>query len=319
MPAKLIDGKKIAEEILLDLKKKISALPRPPGLAVILIGNNPASHLYVRNKKRACEKIGIVFHDYLCRGGVCPNTSEEKVLEMIDFLNNDQSIDGIIVQLPIPKKFDTAKIINAVLPEKDVDGFHPVNKEKFLNNQPGIISPLVQAINAAIQSTGRDLTGKNAVIIANNELYSQTRKKDLGNLGLKVKIITPSDNLEAETKKADVLVAILGRPNLIKKSMVKPGAIVIDVGTNLIDRNKPRAFSDSLINANENQGEKMRGKWAGDVDPEVAEAADYLTPVPGGIGPLTVAMLLKNVCELAERNQNNNKARFASEAWRAIK
>ena len=281
MTAKLIDGKNFADNILLKLKGKISQLNRPPGLAVVLLGDDSASQLYARNKKRAAEKIGIAFHSYFCNDEFCSSTTEKEILEMIDFLNADPTIDGIIVQLPIPKKFNTEKIINQIDPKKDVDGFHPQNKKNFLAGKPCIIPPLMQAIDDALKATKEDLSGKTAVVVTNNPIYSDTRKKEFEDLGMKVEIVKPEKDLVIKTRNADVLVVILGQENLIKKSMVKAGAIVIDVGTNLLGKNK----------------------WAGDVDPEVAEVAGWLSPVPGGIGPLTVAFLLKNVYDLAKMNQ----------------
>ncbi len=279
MTAKIINGKEIAENILIDLRKKISELNRAPGLAVVLVGNDEASKLYVRNKKNACLKVGINFYDYLCGDAYFKDVSEEQILEVIDYLNKDKDIDGIIVQLPLPKKFDTEKIINQIDPKKDVDGFTKINKEKFLKDQPGIVSPLMQAIAEAIKSTQENLNGKKAIIISNNEAYSLTRKKDLENLGLKTEIIKPGNGMEEKIKEADVLVVIVGQAGLIKKEMIKPGAIVIDVGTNLV--------ADKL--------------WVGDVEVEALETAGFITPVPGGIGPLTVAMLLKNVYEASSK------------------
>ncbi|MFA6410585.1 MAG: tetrahydrofolate dehydrogenase/cyclohydrolase catalytic domain-containing protein, partial [Candidatus Buchananbacteria bacterium] len=180
--AKIIDGKEIADKILLDLKSKISQLKRAPGLAVILIGNDSASELYVRNKQKASQKIGIEFHSYLCSNKYFPHITEKEILEMIDFLNNDPTVDGIIVQLPIPEKFDTQKIINRISPKKDVDGFHPENKKKFLAGKPGIIPPLMQAINESLLFTGQNLKGKNAVVIVNNPIYSDTREKEFTDL-----------------------------------------------------------------------------------------------------------------------------------------
>ncbi len=280
--AKIIDGKTIAEKILLGLKNEISKLKRPPGLAVILIGEDEASKLYVRNKKRACEKVGIIFHSYFCGGEFCPNSTENEILKMIDFLNNDPSIDGIIVQLPIPKKFNVKKIIERISPVKDVDCFTEKNKKKYLAGKKFITSPLILAVEEALKHTDQNLKGKEALIVAKNPTYSEMRKKDLEKLGLKTNITSVNSTLSEKTKKADVLVAILGQSNLIKKSMTKPGAIVIDIGTNLVSEKK----------------------WTGDVDPKVAEVASWLTPVPGGIGPLTVAFLLKNTVELAKKNQN---------------
>ncbi len=177
----LIDGKAIAEKILLELKGKVALLKRKPGLAVILIGDDPASQLYVKNKKRAGQKVGIIFHDYLCGNKFYPNISEEEILATIDFLNNDPKIDGIIIQLPIPKKFDTEKIINRISPEKDVDGFQQ-NKKEVLENKPAIVSPLIQAINTAITATGENLAGKKAVIVAKNPNFNEARKEALAQL-----------------------------------------------------------------------------------------------------------------------------------------
>ncbi|MFA6382199.1 MAG: bifunctional 5,10-methylenetetrahydrofolate dehydrogenase/5,10-methenyltetrahydrofolate cyclohydrolase [Candidatus Buchananbacteria bacterium] len=281
MPAQIIDGKTIAENILLDLKTKITGLKRQPGLAVILVGDDPASHLYVKNKKKAAQKIGVVFNDYYCGQKCCPQATAKEVLEMIDFLNNDQAIDGIIVQLPLPKNFDREKIINQISPAKDVDGFHSQNQKDYLADQSPITPPLIGAVNEALKATGQNLAGKNAVIVAKGEIFAEALKKDLENQGLKVKISKPDRALAGLTKQADVLVVILGQKKFITKNMVKPEAIIIDIGTNLIGENK----------------------FVGDASPEVAEVAGFLTPVPGGIGPLTVAMLLKNVYELAKNNQ----------------
>lgn len=278
--AQLINGKILANEILLDLKSKIAQLNRPPGLAVVLIGDDEASLLYINNKKKAAQKIGIEFHNYLCGEKCYPNITEKEILEMIDFLNNDSTIDGIIIQLPIPKKFNTKKIIEKVDPKKDVDGFHPKNSS--------IVSPLIQAVNISIASTKKNLENKNAVIVAKNPIFSEGLKTNLEKQGLKTKIVKPDENVETETKKADVLIVILGQKHFIKKSMVKPDAIVVDIGTNLIS---------SL-----NSARDKKNKWTGDVDPKVAEVASWLTPVPGGIGPLTVACLLKNTFEVAKGN-----------------
>jgi len=281
MSAQLIDGKALAEQTLLWLKSQIAQLTQPPGLAVILIGDDPASKLYVRNKKLAAEKIGITFHSYFCGGACLPDVSEKEILETIDFLNNDPTIDGIIVQLPIPKKFDTQKIINRINPEKDVDGFHPKNQKEFMAGQPTLVPPLIQAVSAALTATQENLKNKNTIIISKNPIFSEPLKKYLFDQGLKTKVIEPNQGLANETKKADVLITIIGQKHLIKKTMVKPDAIVIDAGTNLVSENK----------------------WTGDVDPKVAAVAGFLTPVPGGIGPLTVAFLLANTCQLA-KNKN---------------
>ena len=273
--AQLINGKIISEKILLELKDEVSNLNRPPGLAVILIGDNQASLRYVKKKKKACHEIGINFHEYLCGGKLCPNTTEKEIIEMIEFLNKDVNTDAIIVQLPIPKKFDTQKIINAIDPKKDVDGFHPKNQKK-----PIVVSPLIQAINEALKKTREKLDGKNVLIVSKNPIFANPLKQSLEKQGLKTKLIKPDEKLAEITKLSDILITVAGRPGLIKKSMVKPGAIVIDAGTTLVEKNT----------------------WKGDVDPKVSEVASWFTPVPGGVGPLTVAYLLKNTIELAKIN-----------------
>jgi len=272
--AQLIDGKALADKILLELKDKVAQLSRPPGLAVILIGDDPASHRYVKKKKEASQKIGINFCDYLCGGKFYPNTSEKEILEMIDFLNKDKTIDAIIVQLPLPKKFNTQKIINAIDPKKDIDGFHPKNKT--------IVSPLIQAINEVLKQTKENLKGKKILIVSKNPIFADPLKQSLEKQGLKTETVKPDAKLVEKTKQADILVTVVGQPGLIKKTMVKKNTIVIDAGTTLIGENK----------------------WQGDVDPKVAEVASWLTPVPGGVGPLTVAFLLKNTVELAKINQS---------------
>src|SRR3989338_3378248 len=272
--AQLIDCKALAEKILLELKGKVAKLDRPPGLATILVGNDPASHLYVQNKKKACQKVGIEFHEYLYGEKCYPNITEPEIIKMINWLNKNDEIDGIIIQLPLPKKFDTQKIINQLDPKKDVDGFHPRNKGD-------VIPPLIEAINLVLLYTKEDLKNKKVVIIARSPIFSNPLKKVLTRNGLRTDLVKPDDkNLKNKLKEAEILISVVGKIHFIKKSMVKSGAMVIDAGTSLISKNK----------------------WAGDVDPKVAEVAAWLTPVPGCIGPLTVAMLLKNTYELAKKS-----------------
>ncbi len=270
--AQIIDGKVLAEKILLELKGKISRLNRPPGLATILIGDDPASHLYVRNKKKASEKVGIEFHEYLCGQKCYSDITELEILEMIKWLNKNPSTDGIIVQLPLPKKFNAQKIINSIDPKKDVDGFHPENPHQ-LN------PPLIAAIKLALAYTQENLEDKKVLIISKNPIFSNPLEKILLQEGLKIESIRPDHKeLVKKTQLADVIITLVGKKHFIKKSMVKNDVIIIDAGTNLVDKNK----------------------WVGDVDPEVKEVAKWFTPVPGGIGPLTVAMVLKNTYELAK-------------------
>lgn len=258
----IIDGKTISEEIILDIKRKVEKLEIKPGLAIILVGNNPASVIYVNLKEKRCKEIG--FYSIVKRFD--ENMEENKLIEEIETLNLDEKIHGIIVQLPLPNHLNTKKVINKILPSKDVDG--------LTSNTP-FIPATPRAIMKLIETTEINLKGKHVVLVG----YSQIVGKPLSHLlQEKHATITICDkytvNLKNYTKQADVLIAAVGKPNLITKDMVKQGAMVIDVGINKID-----------------------GKVAGDVEDSVKEVADYISPVPGGVGPMTVAMLLKNTLE----------------------
>jgi len=277
MPAQLIDGKKIADQILLDIKKQVAKLENKPGLAAILIGDNPASKLYLKLKEKACEKVGINFSSYF----LDKDCSEENILEVISFLNNDPEITGIIIQLPLPKKFNQDKLIKAIKPEKDVDGFHPQSK---------VISPNILGIMKLLKQTKVDLKNKKVMILSNSKIFSQPFKKLLPES--KVEYLNPksktylsakarrakADNLKSIISNADVLIVAIGKPKFIKPNMVKKDAIIIDVGIN-----------------------KVKGKTTGDVDPKVDKIVAFRSPVPGGVGPMTVAMLLDNLLKLQKR------------------
>jgi methylenetetrahydrofolate dehydrogenase (NADP+)/methenyltetrahydrofolate cyclohydrolase len=266
----ILDGKTLAEKIKLELIKEIAKLPTPPGLAAILVGDDSASKIYLRLKEQACHEVGINFHNYLCNNDCCPCVSEKDLLATVAFLNNDPTVNGIIIQLPLPKKFNAGKMIEAIDPQKDVDGFHPKNKT-------GIIPPTVAAVMELLKATGENLAEKNTLIIGKSDIFTKGLKEHLA-AGLKIKKIKETKEITAETKKADIVIIALGKAKALKKDQIKPGAIIIDVGIN-----------------------KVKGKTVGDVDPKVAEVAGYLSPVPGGVGPLTVACLLKNVLALAQK------------------
>lgn len=274
-----IDGKLLAEEILLALKPKIAALPNPPGLAAILIGDDPASTLYVRNKKRACNRVGIAFHDYLRSERCMPHATQAQMLEAIAFLNQDPQITGIIVQLPVPKGFSADALVSAVDPKKDVDGFHPVNIAKYLAGKPVIVSPLIHAIERALAAGNVKLEGSTVAILAKDSILRKILGKFLVDAGAHVTVAASCDSdLAQKTKTADVVISAAGKPGLVTGALLKSDAVVIDVG---ITRTPD-------------------GTYAGDVDAaSVEKVASAYTPTPGGIGPLTVAMLLQNVYELA--------------------
>jgi methylenetetrahydrofolate dehydrogenase (NADP+)/methenyltetrahydrofolate cyclohydrolase len=262
MSAILLDGKTEATRIRAELKEEITASGLKPGLAVILVGSDPASLLYVNLKEKAANEIGIkVF-----RSDLSITVTETELLAKIRDLNADAAVNGILVQLPLPEQFNPNEAIGAIDPAKDVDGFHPKNMTGLLS--PGISGPL-----ELIKKTGIELTGKHAVVVGNSDVFTQSFCDALRAAGAHAEPTYP-ENAEL-IKNADLLVVAVGRPGFIKADMVKTGAIVIDIGTNKVD-----------------------GKTVGDVSPEVSEVASFLTPVPGGVGPMTVAMLLKNVVEL---------------------
>lgn len=277
--AKIIDGRALAEDIQAELTKEIISKKLNPNLAVILVGDDPASRLYVALKKKACHKVGIGFHEYL----LATDVSEKYLLETIDFLNHDSEVDAILVQLPLPAGLDTDKIISAIDPAKDVDGFHPQNIDEFLKQTGDFVPGLPMGIIRLIESTGENLSGKKAVIVAKSQILYRPLAKLLNDQGVETKIVSPAEkNLKDKTVLADILITAIGKAFAITADMVKEGVIVIDVGTNKID--------DKYT--------------VGDVDySEVFEKASYITPVPGGVGPMTVAMLLYNTVKLAEKNK----------------
>jgi len=271
---KIFDGKTLAQNIREEIKKEVARMPTRPGLAVILVGEDPASLIYVRNKKKAVEEAGVDFHSY----HLAASASEEKILEAVNFLNNDKAITGIIVQLPLPGHIDANKITQAISPEKDVDGFHPENIKKLLRGEKAIIPPTSQAVLAALDNSDEDLTGKKIIVLANSMVLAVPIQALLEKRGFKAELVIArgSASWPEKIKSADVLIVAIGQPRAIKKEMVKEGAIVIDIGTSYVD-----------------------GKTVGDVDfDEVKDKVSFITPTPGGIGPLTVAFLLKNVMEM---------------------
>jgi len=271
---KLLSGKKISREIISDLKKKISRQRRKPALAVILVGENKASKIYTSLKARAAKKAGIGFQLFKFKSSV----KEKEIIKLIKKLNNDKIISGIIVQLPLPKKIKTEKIISYISPMKDADGFHQKNIKEFIGNKGKIFPVFPQAIVKLIESSRINLAGKKAVVIANSNRFGSVMDAALKRKKIKSEYIISnkiSQNL-SKIGDANIIVVAVGRLKLIKGKMLKKGATVIDGG--IVKKDK---------------------KIYGDVDfNSVANVAGYLSPVPGGVGPVTVACLLKNVYEL---------------------
>jgi methylenetetrahydrofolate dehydrogenase (NADP+)/methenyltetrahydrofolate cyclohydrolase len=289
MVAKIIDGNKIADEIRTELSTKVEALKAEgitPGLAVVLVGDDPASQVYVRNKGKACEKMGI----YSETIHLPADTEEEDVLALIDKLNKDPKFHGILVQLPLPKHINESKVLLAISPEKDVDGFHPVNVGKLLIGAPNYLPCTPHGVQQMLIRSGYDPEGKHVVICGRSNIVGKPlasilmQKKPGANATVTV-CHTRTRNLAELTRQADILVAAAGSPKMITADMVKDGAVVIDVGVNRVE--DPTA--------------KRGYRLVGDVDFDaVKEKAEAISPVPGGVGPMTITMLLANTIKAAE-------------------
>lgn len=278
--AYIIDGKKISAQIKDELKQKVIELRKKNievTLAVILVGNDPASTLYVGNKKKACEYIGIRSLAY----ELPENTSQEELLKLIDRLNNDDSVNGILVQLPLPKHIDEDVIIRSISPLKDVDGFHPQNVGALSIGQKGFVSCTPAGIIQLLKRSGIEIEGKECAIIGRSNIVGKPMALLMLRENATVTIChSRTKNLAEVTKRADILIAAIGKPRYITKEYVKEGAVVIDVGMNKDSNNK----------------------FCGDVDYEdVLPHVSAITPVPGGVGPMTIAMLMNNCVEAAQR------------------
>lgn len=276
--ANLLDGKALAQRIQTELQQRVQQLQgeikRPPGLAVLMVGNNPASAAYVRNKERACEKVGIASF-----GQHFPtDTTQLELEQVIEALNRDERVDGILVQLPLPEHLDAVSLLHKIDPDKDADGLHPVNLGRLVRGEPGLRSCTPAGVMRLLQEYQIDLKGKHAVVVGRSILVGKPLAMMLLEADATVTIAhSRSHDLAAITRSADVLIAAVGRPALISGDMVKPKAVVVDVG---INRVTDAAGKSSL---------------AGDIHfDSVLDVAQFLTPVPGGVGPMTVAMLLQN-------------------------
>ena len=283
----IIDGKALSEKVLKEIEKEHSELEkkigRKAGLAVIIVGENPASQIYVRNKIRACEKVG--FHSETIR--LDENITEENLLLEIEKLNNNSNIDGILVQLPIPKHIDGLKIINAISAEKDVDGFHTTNIGKMMiGDETGFLPCTPAGVVHMFEEYNINLEGKDVLVIGQSNIVGKPMTLLLIKKRATVQVCnSKTKNLSEKLQKADVVVAAAGSPKLVKASDVKEGVVVIDVGINRVD-----------------------GKLCGDVDfDEVSKKASFITPVPGGVGPMTIAMLIKNTLKSYKQKINKSK------------
>lgn len=281
MPAQIIDGKTLAQTIREGIAEEVRLLEKDtgvkPGLAAVLVGDDPASAVYVKNKRIACEKAGLYPQEHR----LSASTTQEALLKLIQQLNVDPRIHGILVQLPLPQGIDSQAILQAVSPEKDVDGFHPVNVGRLVGGEPVFIPCTPKGVLQMIDSTGQDITGKRAVVIGRSNIVGKPVAMLLLHRHATVTIChSRTKDLPGVAREADILIAAIGKPLFVTPDMVKEGAIVIDVGINRL----------------------ADGKLVGDVDfDRVKERAGWITPVPGGVGPMTIAMLLQNTLESAKR------------------
>ena len=276
----IIDGKKLAEIIKDDLIKKIVKLGARPNLAIILVGKRQDSSLYVNLKEKEAKKVGIDTHLYRCP----ENITEQEILDIIEHLNKDELIDAILLQLPLPENLNTDKIIKAINPNKDVDGFHPENLKKLLStcDHKKFMPPVFEVVLEMLKSINYELKNKQVCIVSNSNIFGKSLAKVLECKQAKVEVIHGDDkNLKNKTSKADILITAVGKPEFIKKDMVKKDAVVIDVGIT-------------------KEGKKVYG----DVDfKDVKNKVGFIAPVPGGVGPMTIAMAFKNTLELYKRRK----------------
>ncbi|WP_100160154.1 bifunctional methylenetetrahydrofolate dehydrogenase/methenyltetrahydrofolate cyclohydrolase FolD [Proteus columbae] len=280
MSARIIDGKSIAQtirsEVAEKVKQRINAGKRAPGLAVILVGDNPASQIYVGSKRRACEEVGFISHSY----DLPDTTSEADLLNLIDQLNEDNTIDGILVQLPLPAGIDNVKVLERIHPDKDVDGFHPYNIGRLCQRAPKLRPCTPRGIVTLLERCNIPMNGLNAVIIGASNIVGRPMSLELLLAGCTTTVTHRfTKDLRFHVEHADLVVVAVGKPNFIPGEWIKPGAIVIDVGINRLES----------------------GKVVGDVDFEAAsQRAGWISPVPGGVGPMTVATLIQNTLQACE-------------------
>lgn len=286
MAAKIIDGKTIAQqvkdEVCARVKQRLSEGKRAPGLAVVLVGDNPASQIYVASKRKVCDEVGFVSRSY----DLPSSTTESALLALIDELNADNTIDGILVQLPLPEGIDNTKVIERIAPDKDVDGFHPYNVGRLCQRDPLLRACTPRGIITLLERHNVDMFGLNAVVVGASNIVGRPMSLELLLAGCTTTVTHRfTKNLRQHVEQADLLIVAVGKPGFIPGEWIKPGAIVIDVGINRLES----------------------GKVVGDVEFSVAqERASLITPVPGGVGPMTVGTLIQNTLQACEEYHDGN-------------
>ena len=311
MPALILDGTKIAQDIRREVAVEVQTMAAAgvrPGLAVVLVGHNPASEIYVRGKVKACEEIGV----YSQKLTPPESATTGELLALIEDLNRRDDIDGILVQLPLPAQVDAKKVLMAVDPAKDVDGFHPVNVGFLSTQRPGLVPCTPAGVMEILRRSNIAVAGCEAVVVGRSDIVGKPTAMLLLNANATVTVChSKTHDLPGVCRRADILVAAIGRAGMITRDFVKPGATVIDVGMNTIT--DPTEFQ-RFFAGNEKREESFRKKGStliGDVHPEVGEIAGALTPVPGGVGPLTIAMLMFNTVKAARMRRGSRVPEFS--------
>ena len=308
MPAVILDGSKIAAQIRAEVGEEIKQLTADglrPGLAVVLVGHNPASEIYVRSKVKACEELGILSEK------IAPSESSttEELLALVDALNRRDDIDGILVQLPLPSHVDSKKVLLAVSPDKDVDGFHPMNVGYLSTQRPGLVPCTPAGVIEIVKRSNIPIAGAEAVVVGRSDIVGKPVAMLLLNGNATVTVChSKTRDLPAVCRRADILIAAIGRTGMITPDYVKPGACVIDVGMNKIT--DPAEFAQFFAGDAKREAAfaKNGSTLIGDVHPKVAEVAGAMTPVPGGVGPLTIAMLMSNTVKAAKLRRGQKVA-----------
>ena len=299
MPAQILDGLKIRDQIFLELKSEIARLQAQnirPGLAAVLVGNDPASQLYVKSKIAACEQLNMASRMHTPPA----DSSTEYMLRLVQDLNADDNVDGILIQLPLPSQIDSKRILEAVDPAKDVDGFHPMNLGKLVSNRPGLVACTPAGCMEILRRHKIPSEGANAVVLGRSDIVGKPMALLLLHANATVTIChSKTQNISDVIRRADILVAAIGRAGYVQPDWIKPGAAVIDVGTNKVTN---PAEAEMLLRNFPQRLEKFHAKGSvliGDVHPDALQVAGYLSPVPGGVGPMTITMLMSNTVKAA--------------------
>jgi len=312
MTATLLDGAKIASDIRGEVAAEVKSMAAAgvrPGLAVVLVGHNPASEIYVRGKVKACQEVGVYSEQHTPP----ESATTADLLALVEDLNRRDEIDGILVQLPLPAQVDSKRVLMAVDPAKDVDGFHPVNVGFLSTQRPGLVPCTPAGVIEILKRSGIPIAGQEAVVVGRSDIVGKPAAMLLLNANATVTVChSKTHDLPGVCRRADILVAAIGRAGMITRDFVKPGATVIDVGMNKVT--DPAEFQ-RLFAGNAKREETFRSKGstlAGDVHSEVAEVAGALTPVPGGVGPLTIAMLMYNTVKAAKMRRGSRVPELTS-------